>query len=512
MKTPNELGLPFDAWRPGQQLAIRTALSAKTPVVVIQSPTGSGKSTIATGILALDDKRGFILTATNGLLEQYGNTFDSLTEIRGMGNYRCIAAKTEFERLFKNVRGQVTCDNGPCRSGMHCSLKENGCTYFDAVRDVMAAQTGITNYAYWLAMRRYGRGLGHVNRLICDEAHALAEELMAINQVNLPLALVTDGRTRLPRTAKRWREWAAARIDEHTPKGDLPHDAKAKKQRIVDALTRLSVIDETWAWDIRPNSIIFEPTVPRLLMKSLADRATARSLVLLSATITPATLSLLGIPASDVTFMAMKSRFDARRRPVYVVDTVRVDHKMKDIHFDYWISRMDAIIRNRLDRKGIIHSVSYDRAKLILKRSKHSGIMVAPAGAHELAVAVERFRRMKPPAILLSPSVTTGWDFPYTDCEYQIVAKLPFPDTRSSIMRARIAATEHYREHLTMQVIEQEVGRGMRAEDDQCETFIIDNHARWFIPAAAKIGLVSDALLDAIHYVKGVPAPPSPLA
>jgi ATP-dependent DNA helicase DinG len=235
-------------------------------------------------------------------------------------------------------------------------------------------------------------------------------------------------------------------------------------------------------------------------------------LVLLSATITPATLSLLGIPASDVTFMAMKSRFDARRRPVYVVDTVRVDHKMKDIHFDYWISRMDAIIRNRLDRKGIIHSVSYDRAKLILKRSKHSGIMVAPAGAHELAVAVERFRRMKPPAILLSPSVTTGWDFPYTDCEYQIVAKLPFPDTRSSIMRARIAATEHYREHLTMQVIEQEVGRGMRAEDDQCETFIIDNHARWFIPAAAKIGLVSDALLDAIHYVKGVPAPPSPLA
>lgn len=506
LDSPADLDLPFDSWRPGQRLAIRTAISAKKRIVAIQSPTGTGKSTIATGIMrADDDTRAFTLTATKGLEDQYTRIFDFLYDIRGMSNYKCLAARQEFERYFQHVKGTVTCDQGPCRSGMLCSLKDRGCTYFDAVREVMATKAGLTNYSYWLAMHRYGRGLGHVGRLLCDEAHALPEELMAANQISIPLSLLAkEGKT--PRTWKRWSQWAAAQIAQHTPQGDLPLDVKAKKQQLVDTLTRLAQIDDTWAWDIREHSVTFEPTIPRLLLPSLAN-IKATKLVFLSATITPHTMRLLGLKPKDYAFVTMQSRFDPRRRPIYVVDTVRVDHKMTNDHVNFWIARIDGIIRDRRDRKGIIHSISYERARLIQKLSRHSGIMLAPRSSFELAATVERFRKMKPPAILLSPSVMTGWDFPYTDCEYQILVKVPFPDTRSAIARARIKATEGYREHLTMQAVEQAAGRGNRASDDSCETFIIDNHASWFLPMANRDELASMSFVEAVHYVKAVPPP-----
>jgi hypothetical protein len=40
---------------------------------------------------------------------------------------------------------------------------------------------------------------------------------------------------------------------------------------------------------------------------------------------------------------------------------------------------------------------------------------------------------------------------------------------------------KRYPNHLAMQTLVQAVGRGMRAEDDACETFIVDAHAIWFL-------------------------------
>jgi hypothetical protein len=40
---------------------------------------------------------------------------------------------------------------------------------------------------------------------------------------------------------------------------------------------------------------------------------------------------------------------------------------------------------------------------------------------------VATFKRRKAPAFLVSPSMTTGWDFPYDQCRWQIIAKVPIP-------------------------------------------------------------------------------------
>src|SRR5258707_8109244 len=81
--------------------------------------------------------------------------------------------------------------------------------------------------------------------------------------------------------------------------------------------------------------------------------------------------------------------------------------------------------------------------------------------------------------VLVSPSVMTGWDFPDSQCRFQILAKLPFPDTRSKITQARQALDKDYGPYLMMQNLVQAVGRGMRSKTDWCETLIVDDNCAW---------------------------------
>jgi Rad3-related DNA helicase len=123
--------------------------------------------------------------------------------------------------------------------------------------------------------------------------------------------------------------------------------------------------------------------------------------------------------------------------------------------------------------------------------------------------AVERFKRAGPGAILISPSMTTGYDFPFSACEFQIVTKIPFPDSRSPVVQARTAVDKDYPAYVAMQELVQAVGRGMRAADDQCETFVIDNNCAWFVPKYR--ALAPKWFLDAYRKLETLPVPPPAL-
>jgi Rad3-related DNA helicase len=129
---------------------------------------------------------------------------------------------------------------------------------------------------------------------------------------------------------------------------------------------------------------------------------------------------------------------------------------------------------------------------------------------HDTADRIATFRT-KPGAVLVSPSVTTGYDFPFGDCEYQIVCKVPFPDSRDPITAARTLVDPRYPSHLAMQALVQMVGRGMRAPTDQCETFIVDAHAHWFLSKHAD--LAPKWFRRAVRRLEPgtVPTPPRPL-
>jgi ATP-dependent DNA helicase DinG len=113
--------------------------------------------------------------------------------------------------------------------------------------------------------------------------------------------------------------------------------------------------------------------------------------------------------------------------------------------------------------------------------------------------------------VLVSPALTTGYDFPYGECEYQVIAKIPFADMRDPVTKARTLVDPLYPMYVAMQELVQMVGRGMRAADDQCETFVCDGHAAWFL--SKHLNLAPQWFRRALRRQSpgALPAPPPPL-
>jgi Rad3-related DNA helicase len=171
--------------------------------------------------------------------------------------------------------------------------------------------------------------------------------------------------------------------------------------------------------------------------------------------------------------------FPTENRLVVHVPTVRMNHKTDRDGLKLWLSRIDQIIDKHITQNGIIHTVSYARRNMVTERSRHRERMLTH-GSRDAEAAVARFKRDG--GILVSPSVATGYDFPGDQARWQIIGKLPYPDTRNRLVAARCRADTDYAAYVAMMEMVQASGRIVRSEDDWGLTIVIDNNVDdWFM-------------------------------
>jgi Rad3-related DNA helicase len=171
------------------------------------------------------------------------------------------------------------------------------------------------------------------------------------------------------------------------------------------------------------------------------------------------------------------------------------------------------VIRPRRDRHGVIHAGSYKRMRMIADylARQDLGIPIFAPEARHLGRTLDDFRCVRGGAVLISPAVTTGVDLPGRECEYQILSKVPVPDTRAGIAKARFKRIRGYKNAHIMQTIVQAAGRGVRRlPDDACEFFILDDYAYRFLQDNERFA--PDYFLDSVHFTSAVPPPPRALA
>lgn len=515
---PSDIQLPprFSDWRPGQFEAAVELAGSPRRFSLLSAPTGSGKSLIYAAIAKLLDTRALVLVGTKALQRQLMSDFEEIGmhEIKGQVNYRCLALDDELAEY--GVAG-AGCNDGPCHVGVSCSRKrDGGCLYYDAVARASEAELVVTNYAYWLTLGRYTDPdtLGEFGLLICDEAHSAPEWLTRFCTVELDRRVVRKliglDLPPIDEGVAVWAEWArgAAMIADERVSAlrrelretshrrrvtkqlremtdlyrDLVEMARAGKWRESEGprvRSRGPGLETDWIAEKTRDGARFSPVWAHDYAESLLFR-TIPKIVLCSATLTPTVGKYLGIPPADRQFLESGSGFNPKRRPFIYIPTTRVDHRMMEGQKRIWINRIDAIIDKRLDRRGIIHTKSYARAKDIVRRSRHSDLMITHDNSRGLRTAVARYVNSDPPCILVSPSVDEGFDFPHDTCRYQILSKVPFIDGRSPLVRARSRTDNDYLNWEASLSLVQMVGRGMRAADDLCETFICDDHWKWF--------------------------------
>jgi len=519
---PTAFGLPekFASWRQEQIQAIERSSRSTRRFVCHALPTGSGKSLVGIGLAKMAGLRVAYLTSTKGLQRQLERDFgvSGLVDIRGQNNYPCA--------LLMDEGHTGRCDFGPCHAGFQCDKYKGGCAYYDAVREASSADMVVTNYQYWVrAHRNYPAKespLGAFDMLILDEVHDAPDELsealsFTIHRQDTEGLLGAAAPWHEKDDIKVWQVWAR----EVAPKAAFelkkladmlksdPHSPARRQYKLMADLDRklASLRSCLGAWVVdqtKPhNEVKFSPVWPSYYSERLF--VGIPHILLLSATVRPKTAHLLGVGDEDMDFHEYDSSFPVSLRPVVHVPTVRMNHKTDDYGLRLWLSRIDQIIGARLDRKGIIHTVSYDRRSFVMTHSEHLAIMMSH-GTDNTTYTIEQFKRAKPPKVLVSPSVSTGFDFPEDFCRYQIIGKLGFIDTRNKLSKARCDSDPDYSPYIAMQQLIQACGRGVRSITDWCESIIIDDNIGWFLKRHKQFA--PRWFLQAYKSLQTLPEPP----
>lgn len=499
--TPNELGLPFAQWREEQINAILGILTSDTKFVILEAPTGIGKSGIAVGLQRFSKRTVSILTSTKQLQDQYVKL--GAKTVKGRANFPCL------------LDPGVTAADAVCTVGGAC-VHKNGedpvshdessnfppaCPYYLQKWQALGSPVVVHSYSYFLNEANYvGQFSDPHQILVLDEGHTIDAELRNF----VAIEYRWDHKVENDTSHEDWTAYANEKLPEISDDAyrlrnrmrKAPTPALAKELRSVNAhlkaLEALQTLDKSWVitntegFRGRP-LYVFKPAwiaeYSNQLLFHHADKV-----VIMSATILDPELIclMLGIREEDVTVLRMDSPFDPLLRPLVIRPVMKVTGSSRD--FYPLVHEIDRIIEDHIEEKGIVHTTSYKLAREIVGSSGQQARMVTHTGQDRLA-ALELFQSGSRNC-LVSPSMGTGVDLPYDELRYQIIAKLPFPDRGDPQIQRRLSVGAYGEDDSTLGnrwynwatacALVQAYGRAMRAEDDHGITYLLDANWSWW--------------------------------
>jgi Rad3-related DNA helicase len=477
--SPPELGLPakYRTWRRFQTDAIRAIDEAQNPTVALLLPPGAGKSGIYIAWALWRKKRVMILTPNKFLQDQLYKDFSGigLVDMRGQSNYTCA------------VSGGTVAD-APCHGGFVCAEKPR-CEYFAKLKRAPHERFLLSNPSFWFHNKNV---LGEFDALIIDEAHRAFDTIADHVSITFKKKEVQTWFHRPP--TRDWKAWAsyqktvfAGRLREMKDKfrkTDDDYDSIRIVKRLHDKVASLADADPKtliyqqtmtgWTWDV------VWPGAYRSLLTSHAKK-----FVFTSGTMTRRTLGMLGYTKDEYDWNEYPSTFPIARCPIHVLPAPRMNAATGASETRIWLEMMDRYMDSRKDRRGLIHSGSYQRAGFIATESRHASRMFVHTNSAGLPEAMERFLKSEN-GILVSPSIIEGTDFPYDAARFQIIGKLFFTDPRDPVAAERKRQDPQYPWYTAAMKVMQARGRVNRAADDFGETAICDGSWQdWFYKAAA---------------------------
>ncbi len=491
-----DLVLPprFDRWRPGQRDTVQKVLKEfgkGKKHAILDAPTGSGKSLIAytVGIELVRMGYGpvYYAVATKQLQDQYARTFPAMAVVKGRANHRCVVAPQDTADECRAERAL-----GSSRDCGSYSV----CPYFAARDAAMKAQHVVVNYPYLLTGVLPGRwpdpGL-----LVADEAHAIEDALTGHVGIEFTAKRIADLRldgnpVQMP-YGSAWPHGlgviaqaveadidllrATLREDGLNPRPGVAKEISRQESflgRIRGALRHarsmrwLVTADDT---RFRADPVRVAPFAAEVLWRR------PRNVLLMSATIgDPQMLAdRLGIQPDTFASVSMPSHFDPVRRPFVSLPAGRMTRDHEKLAWSGVAAELKRIVRAHNAEKGVVHAVSYDRARRAREAIAPLGIPIFEHEGRDRTAVLNAFRSARPPAVLISPSFEEGVDLPHDECRFQVMLKVPFPGLGDPLVGARKRDDPAWYAWRTAARLVQTYGRGMRAEDDACTTYILDS-------------------------------------
>ena len=490
-------------YREHQENAIRNVLDSRKKFVVIEAPTGMGKSIIGMVAGKLTGKTTY-LVHSRMLQTQLNEDFTEVPLLWGKGNYRCV----------KEELVEVMCDCCTHQKRHPCEqIRE--CEYRVEKKAAMDARLRILNYDYFLAEANFVGMFSDNDLVVVDEADSLEDTL--INHIKIEMSERMIGRLRIgypkfktgqaAQGVESWKTWArSARMEVQKMhmrlKGIVENYTQINSQDQVDNIRQLDRVtamlrkldmflehvDETWIYEetshtVYGKGISFRPVwINEKLAESFMWRH-GRKFVLMSATFhKPHILAkLLGIKLKDIEFFSFPSTFSVESRGVEMNAVANLTFKTMDEEVPKLIREIERILREHPAEKGLIHCVSYGLAKRILDGwtdQSTKSRLITHDGKNKIE-QIDKFKFSNAPLVLLSPSSERGISLNDDFCRFIIWAKAPFLSLNDKLVQARIYGNgrigkDWYVSQMILSVV-QGCGRGTRSREDYCKSYILDN-------------------------------------
>lgn len=487
---------------------ILTAFDSDKKYVILEAGTGTGKSAIAATIGQILQP-AYILTMTKQLQRQYADEF-GYPQVKGRNNFSCLDS------------GSLnTCDQGTCQTirtsqeftcpyGIKMeknNQKDMGkydpetyyntpftfkssekCPYWNQKSIAIQEPVTLLNYDYAYLELNYVQHFQKRNIMILDEAHNIEDKIMHKLELNLyNKQLQKDIQESIPREMmsytdiKDWIAFLEAIFDSYNSinttvltkqKGDRIEHTKRKIKEITE---NIKSNPEDWVVSTEDNSVSFKPLkIDKYAKETLFQYAD--KVLFMSATILDKELfcKWLGLDSQEVYYIKSESPFKKEYRPIHMKLVGPMSKRALWHTAPKTIPVLKEIMDNHKDEKGLIHTNSYKCQQYILDHLREQRMLSHDSKTRDKVLA--EFEKSKNPYVLVSPSMSEGVDLPYEKCQFQVIYKVPYPYLGDKQINERKNLDPEWYAYKTIMTLMQAYGRGMRAENDHCDTYILDKN------------------------------------
>lgn len=513
---------PLEKARPSQVEvlnAIEAAFNKGYKNILLEAPVGSGKSAIAV-TCAKFYGTAHVLTPRKSLQDQYLMDFnkESLVTMKGRNSYPCTYISEEnaakYERtIHKITNGQVlfvpphelNCSQGPCLTNgaakTACTQPDKDgeemypCPYHVAI-DTASKQDIIVHNLHGFIFQTYYSGRFEARPLlIIDECHEVEGILrgFAEKKFTIPTFIKDEDEPVEGQftTLEQWSVWLSkfsplfstrAKTNETSPREEF--------ESILITMSDLSEMVGTKfviTLDKDPiakrSRFIFTPEyVGNLSEKYLLQYGEKR--LLMSGTIYSKNLycRLNGLKPDETCFIKIGSSFPKANRPIYLKDQYSVDtsHKAWDENFKEMITNIKTIMSVFHDKKGLIHAPSY-HASLVLHNALKDTNRIVIHDKDNFQEKLLSFYESAEPQVFISPICQQGVDFKDDRSRFQIILRVPYPNTSDKLMAKKVKEEFSYYNYLALVSFGQQIGRINRSENDFGVTILMDKRFNAFI-------------------------------
>lgn len=496
---------PF-SFRGNQEAALNQIADAinrpEINFVVVQAPTGAGKSPIAMA-LANSADNAFILTSNKLLQDQYIRDFsDDISDLRGRGNYPCM------------THPGYSCSSSPCRatpSGRGQCSREKACGYHDALDKAMHSNITSLNFAAGISFFNFTPYFQHRHLLVIDEAHLIPDNLtnfiefsVASSHLGKMLPHGSGDAATIPNleTSKDYLPWLYT-ISILMQKREKEFTGGQSK---VDMMTGAAIkFDDIENFNRKINNIIREIEENDLNLvvdhtyvdyqRTIVDRLSFKPVdvskyahqnlfrfgektIMMSATIInyEEFVKSLGIDLKECVFIDIPSTFPKENRPIIRNYVGQLNKGNMETTMPLIIQSVREILQNHHDQKGIIHTHTYDTAKKLMNalRTEFGERLLFPENSQKQAELLAWHGQTKTPTVLISPSMTEGVDLKDDLSRFQVIIKVPYPYLGDKVVQARMKKSPDWLAYKTLLTLIQAYGRSTRSETDHSATYVLD--------------------------------------